>query len=224
MPMHDWSRVDPSLYHDFHQCWTVRLCDRLNAGILPKGYSALVEPHAGFSDDLFLTVRTTTAEEALSRRANRVAIWHRLDRIVSVIEIVSPGNKAGARAVGSFVAKVREFLRAGVGVLLVDPFPPTPCDPHGLHDLIWGSFTESDELFEVPADDPLLSASYQVGDQSPVTYLEPFRVGATLPDMPAWLDQDFHVNVPLEATYTAAWEGCPAVVRHLVEHGRLPDE
>jgi len=27
--------------------------------------------------------------------------------------------------------------------------------------------------------------------------IEPFRVGASRPDMPAWLDTDLYVNVPL---------------------------
>jgi hypothetical protein len=42
--------------------------------------------------------------------------------------------------------------------------------------------------------------------------------------MPVWLDTDYYVNLPLEATYRAAWDVCPADFRHLVEHGELPDE
>lgn len=57
-----------------------------------------------------------------------------------------------------------------------------------------------------------------------MAYLEPFRVGAKLPDMPAWIDPDAFVNVPLENTYQTAWEVCPADFRLLVECGRLPDE
>src|SRR5437868_2765272 len=47
MPVHDWSRVDANLFHDFHQTWTINLRNALNGGLLPKGYSALVEQHAG---------------------------------------------------------------------------------------------------------------------------------------------------------------------------------
>ena len=46
MPIHDWTRVDATLFHDFHQAWTVGIRNALNAGLLPKGYSALVEQHA----------------------------------------------------------------------------------------------------------------------------------------------------------------------------------
>jgi hypothetical protein len=119
---------------------------------------------------------------------------------------VSPGNKASRSAVRSFVEKTHEFLCAGVNVLLVDPFPPGPRDSHSLHKLIWDEFEEAP--FEMPADEPLLLAAYRTGDDavglSPVAYLEPFRAGATMPDMPAWIDPDSFVEVPLERTYQSA--------------------
>src|SRR5205823_9614836 len=43
MPVHDWTRVDAGLFHDFHQGWTVALRNALNAGGLPPEYFALVE-------------------------------------------------------------------------------------------------------------------------------------------------------------------------------------
>jgi hypothetical protein len=47
MPIHDWSRVRSGLFHDFHQSWTIRIEDALNAGRLPKGVAALVEQRSG---------------------------------------------------------------------------------------------------------------------------------------------------------------------------------
>lgn len=213
MPMHDWSAVGPTIYHHFHQQWSVAIADALNAGLLPANLSALIEAHAEAADELL-------------RRANRIAIRHRLGEVVCIIEIVSPGNKASRTAVRQFVEKTMEFLRAGVNVLLVDPFPPTPRDPHSLHKLVWDEIDEAP--FEMPAGEPLLLASYRVGDDSvglmPAAFLETFRVGAAMPDMPAWIDPDSYVPVPLERTYQAAWDVCPADYRFLVEHGRLPDE
>jgi hypothetical protein len=55
-------------------------------------------------------------------------------------------------------------------------------------------------------------------------YVEPVAVGDTMPDMPAYLDLDSYVPVPLEATYQAAWASCPEDMRETVETGRLPDE
>jgi Protein of unknown function (DUF4058) len=43
MPIHDWTRVDAGLWHDFHQGWTVALCSSLKSGVLPYDYFALVE-------------------------------------------------------------------------------------------------------------------------------------------------------------------------------------
>src|SRR5271169_6757622 len=47
MPTHDWTRVDANLFHDFHQTWTIAIRNALNGGLLPRGFSALVEQHAG---------------------------------------------------------------------------------------------------------------------------------------------------------------------------------
>ena len=47
MPVHDWSQVDAGTYHAFHMAWITHLSEGLNAGILPSGYYALPEQHAG---------------------------------------------------------------------------------------------------------------------------------------------------------------------------------
>lgn len=253
MPMHNWKSVDSNVYHHFHQRWAVAISDRLNAGMLPTGFSALVEQHAaGLVPDVLAIERVRkgprkpiqgnvatlaeprtrlkvdTADQLLTRRASRIAIRHRLGDVVCMIEIVSPGNKSSKFSIRSFISKTLEFLRAGVNVLVIDPFPPTPRDPNGLHQLIWDRLLELSVPFELPQGEPLLMASYKVGDNfaelEPVAYLEPFQIGASLPDMPAWLEQDYYVNVPLESAYMTAWENCPSDMRYLVEHGRLPDE
>src|SRR5688500_10664386 len=43
MPIHDWSRVDHGVFHDFHQAWTIEIRNALNRGVLPPGYFALAE-------------------------------------------------------------------------------------------------------------------------------------------------------------------------------------
>jgi hypothetical protein len=252
MPIHDWSRVDPNLFHHFHQFWTTEICRRLNSELLPPGFSALVEQHsAGLVPDVLAVQRRTTrggppepsggvltAEppktahviqgkyDALAARANRVAIRHRLGDVVCIIEVVSPGNKSGRSALRAFVEKTHEFLSAGVHLLVIDLLPPGPRDPDGIHKAIWDEI--EDVPFHLPPGQPLTLAAYVAGDPSAgraVTgYVQPVAVGAVLPDMPAYLDSRHHVPVPLERTYQAAWETCPADMRYLVEHGRLPDE
>src|SRR5579872_2764725 len=60
MPIHDWTRVPAGLFHDFHQSWSIRIKDALNAGRLPKGLSALVEQRAGPREADVLAVQRGT--------------------------------------------------------------------------------------------------------------------------------------------------------------------
>lgn len=43
MPIHDWKRVPPGVFHGLHQHWTVELELALNRGILPAPYYAFIE-------------------------------------------------------------------------------------------------------------------------------------------------------------------------------------
>jgi len=47
MPIHDWSRVDAGVFHAFHQRWIVAVFERLNEGLLPRGFYARAEQVAG---------------------------------------------------------------------------------------------------------------------------------------------------------------------------------
>ena len=47
MPTHDWTRVEAGIFHAFHVAWLPQIQDVLNNGLLPKGYYALAEQHAG---------------------------------------------------------------------------------------------------------------------------------------------------------------------------------
>ena len=48
-------------------------------------------------------------------------------------------------------------------------------------------------------------------------YIEPTAVGRELIDMPLFLSPAIYVNVPLEATYRAAWRGVPRKWREVLE-------
>lgn len=53
MSIHDWTRVEAGIFHDFHHAWIEEVKRALNAGILPEGYYALAEQHAaGFGPDV----------------------------------------------------------------------------------------------------------------------------------------------------------------------------
>jgi Protein of unknown function (DUF4058) len=246
MPIHDWARVPSGLFHDFHQSWSIRIKDALNAGRLPKGIAALVEQRAGPRESDVLAIETKnkppaaavtnggvatvdrpltrivrrSTKEILSGRANRIVVKHHLGRIVAVIEIVSPGNKDSRAALRDFVEKTIDCLRAGIHILIVDLFPPTPRDPFGMHKAIWDEIEEED--FAFPEGKDRILASYETGGVR-AAYVEPVGLGDQLPDMPLFLTNALHVMVPLESTYQTTWEASPEELRIAVETGVMPE-
>jgi hypothetical protein len=244
MPIHDWTRVRANRFHDFHQSWTTALSNALNAGRLPRGYFAMVEPKYGRPEPDVIALElpssaapppsailsvalhppkvrfvTRTENAAHARKANRVTVRHPDGDVAAVIEIVSPGNKDSRNALDDFARKAVAFLNAGVHLLIVDLFPPSRRDPQGIHKVIWDYLHE--EPFTLPADKPLTLAAYAVSTET-VAYVEPVAVGDTLPDMPLFLTGEGHVPCPLETTYQTAWEQFPAPLKGPLESPPSP--
>jgi len=245
MPIHDWTKVPAGLFHHFHQSWSMRLTDALNAGRLPKGISALVEQRSGPLEPDVLAIESrqrqrgfqpegglATLERPVTRvvrrsskeiyagKANRIVVKHHPGRTVAIIEIVSPGNKDRGKALRDFVEKTARFIDNGVHVLVVDLFPPTPRDPNGIHKAIWDEFVEEEFVF--PAGKDRILASYEAGYER-YAYVEPVGVGDQLPEMPLFLASGMHIKTPLEMTYQAAWDAAPEDFRLAVETGVMPE-
>ena len=72
------------------------------------------------------------------------------------------------------------------------------------------------EEYVVTSDLALTLASYRVAGVIEA-YVEHLKVGDALIDMPLFLDADFYINVPLEATYQAAYRGVPDFWRDVIE-------
>ncbi len=244
MPIHDWTRVPSGLYHDFHQSWTIRIRDALNGGSMPEGYYAYVDQRVNGPEPDVIAVETgrtgkrksksnSSGETAVleaprtklvqklepdsihyARKSNRISVRHYAGDVVAIIEVISPGNKDGKMAFQSFIDKAVAFLRAGVHLLVIDPFPPTPRDPKGIHKAILDEF--GDEPFNPPAKKPLTLVSYEAAP-SLTAYIEPIAVGDRLRSMPLFLGPGEHVLVPLEATYLETWKVCPKPTQELVD-------
>jgi Protein of unknown function (DUF4058) len=76
--------------------------------------------------------------EFYRRKKSSVVVRHVSgDRIVAMVEIVSPGNKASRQALRAFVDKACELLEHRIHLLIIDLFPPTRRDPSGIHAAIW---------------------------------------------------------------------------------------
>jgi hypothetical protein len=244
MPVHDWTRVEAGLFHDFHNAWIIELRNALNGGLLPADYYALGEEHVGrfVTDVLTLHAsspngeppapppptggialadappkvrRQLTGNETYRQLRRTIAVRHVSGhRLIALLEIGSPANKDRLESVQDFVAKMVESLELGLSVLLVDLLPPGTHDPRGLHGAVWNEFDEGP--YDLPVAEPLTLASYTAGPPAKA-YLGHLAVGGELPEMPLFLSSDRYIRVPLEATYQAAYRGVPAFWRHVLE-------
>jgi hypothetical protein len=200
MPIHDWTRVSAGTWHDFHVAWVAELQRVFNTGVLPSDYYSQAES----LDQPQPAERVEVAIEevgAYARKRRTIVVRHNSgDRIVALIELVSPGNKAARHALDVFVEKAHEALYRGYHLLIVDLFP------NGIHGAIWQGL--SDDPYTIPPDEPLTLVAYSAGQQKKA-YIEPTAVGKELIEMPLFLTPDVYVNVPLEEPYGAAYRGVP---------------
>jgi hypothetical protein len=156
-------------------------------------------------------------QQIYALKASRVAVHHASDdRVVAYIEIVSPGNKQSDAALRRFCEKLEEALERGCHCMVIDPHPPTPRDPHGLHVRFWGDAFAQPDIGGVTETQPLSVMAYR-SDLVPTGYMTPFAVSEPVPDMPLFLDPDHYVNVPLEQTYQAAWSTMPERWKRVIE-------
>jgi hypothetical protein len=244
MPVHDWTKVDAGIFHAFRHRWISAISDALNQGILPPDYYALPEQHAaGFGPDVLTLQGARDADDAgmpahpggagvviekprleptaetdmefYRRKQNVLVVRHVSgDRVVAMIEIVSPGNKSTRHAFRSLVEKAAQLLENGVHLLIVDLFPPGRRDPQGLHAAIWEEIAGQE--YESPADKPLAVMAYESG-LVVRAFIRNLAVGEGLPEMPLFLESDRYVMASLEQTYQLAFAAQPARWRQVLD-------
>jgi hypothetical protein len=236
MPVHDWSRVSDGTFHDFHYSWVLEIKRALMRGVLPEGYYVMAEQFGGdvgAPDVLALhaadappvspaslsgtatlmhsppTVHTraTIARDSYARRQRTLVIRRTSgDRIVAMIEVLSPGNKSSRHALQAFLNKAVAALDAGIHLLLIDLHAPGPRDPSGIHGAVMSEIAE--DSYTLDAARPFTAAAY-VGGDVVEAFVAHVAVGEPLPTMPLFLTREHYVSLPLEATYQAAWQDVP---------------
>ncbi len=249
MPVHDWTRVEAGIFHDFHTVWTGTIRSALNEGLLPPGYYALAEQHAGRGIAEVLTLHenpsSSTSEwvppdsggVALAEAPPRVSLKQTLKatplarrrsvairhvsghRLIALIEIISPASKDLGLHVGDLVSKVISAFERGIHVLIIDLFPQGGPDPSGIHGSILEVLEPHAPSYALPTNTSLTLASYVAG-ASVDAYLEHPAVGVVLPEMPLFLRPDHYVHLPLEPTYACAARHA-RILRAMLE-GRPP--
>jgi hypothetical protein len=245
MPVHDWKRVDAGIFHHFHHSWIEEIQRALNAGLLPGDYYAMAEQHAaGFGPDVLtlqgndldesdsaglsssgggvllaapsVSVTAETDMEFYRRKQNAIAVRHVSgDRVVAMVEVVSPGNKSSRNALRSFVEKAAELLNERIHLLILDVHPPGPRDPAGVHGAIWEEIAGHE--YDAPPSRPLTLAAYET-ELTVRAYVEHLAVGQQLVNMPLFLEPGGQVPVPLEQTYQAAFAALPRRWQVVLEH------
>lgn len=232
MPVHDWTRVSDGAFHDFHYSWVLEIKRSLSRGLLPKGYYVMAEQIGGDvgspdvltlqtsgSDDHLtgtaaltetpphVHARTTIERDHYARLQRTLVVRHTSDdRIVAMIEVLSRGNKSSRHAIRSFADKAIAALDSGVHLLLIDVHPPGPRDPNGIHGVLLGEI--GTEEYALGSERPLTAVAY-TGGVVVDAFVAHFAVGEPIPQMPLFLTRENYVQVPLEATYMAAWEDVP---------------
>jgi hypothetical protein len=236
MPVHDWTRVSDGTFHDFHYSWVLEIKRALKRGLLPEGYYVMAEQFGadlGAPDVLTLQAasakpesegplsgtatltetppivqaQTTITRDSYARMQRTLVIRHTSgDRIVAMIEVLSPGNKSSRHALRSFLDKAVAALDGGVHLLRIDVHPPGPRDPQGIHGAILNEIGTED--YVLGSERPLTAAAY-IGGLVVKTFVTHFAVGQPIPQMPLFLTRENYISVPLEAAYMAAWEDVP---------------
>jgi hypothetical protein len=249
MPVHDWTRVSDATFHDFHYSWVLEIKRALMRGLLPEGYYVMAEQFGGdlgapdvltlqaagtnpasegpLSGTATLTetppavhARTTIARDSYARLQRTLIIRHTSDdRIVAMIEVLSPGNKSSRHAIRSFLNKAVAALDHGIHLLLVDVHPPGPRDPHGIHGALLSEIGTEEYL--LGGERPLTAAAY-IGGLRVEAFVVHFAVGEALPEMPLFLTAENYVRVPLETAYMAAWADVPPQYQAVLTAPRSP--
>lgn len=243
MPVHDWSRVAAGIFHDFHHAWIEEIKRALNSGVLPRDYYALAEQRtAGYGPDVLtlqadgdedevssepdhrsgglmvakpqVAVTAETEMEFYRRKQNVVAVRHVSDdRVIALVEVVSPGNKSSRAAMRSFVEKTAQLLDQRIHLLILDVHLPGSFDPQGIHAAIW---EEISGPWEFTCNRPLTLVGYQSA-QTVRAFVQPLAIGDELIDMPLYLEPEGYILVPLERTYNRALEAFPKRWRSVLE-------
>lgn len=230
MPVHDWTRVDPGIFHDFRLSWISRISDSLNSETLRRDhYSLLQRPwiDSVFNDQGLSGIGQVQASEyeseVYARIADRIAIYRECDeQVVAYVEIVSPGCKANTLELDRLFERLDSAIRHGRNVLLVDIHPPGRFDPRGTHSAFWER-RYGPSRGCTPAEPFGLAAYCADFASGPITTpkacFQPFAFDEPVPDMPLFLYPDHYVNVPLEQTYQAAWATMPERWKQVIASG-----
>lgn len=247
MPMHDWTRVMPGIFHDFHHSWISTIRDALNYGLLPDDYYALAEQIADGPIPDVLTLERMLPEVGAkapwspSGESNGgLALAEHPPQVRYTLEAEQQIYSQKANRLAVFHAtgdrvvayveivspgnkhsdsSIRKFLAKLERGCHLLVIDPHPPTTRDPNGLHARFWTDVVGQPDSPGvtPDESLAVMAYRSDVVPTAYFTPFAVGDTLPEMPLFLDPDRYVDVPLEETYAEAWRRVPERWRRVIE-------
>ncbi|MBI1929864.1 hypothetical protein HYR99_37135 [Candidatus Poribacteria bacterium] len=260
MPLYDLTKLqfpgDDSIYHHFHASWLIALADALNRTFPEEsGFEAIFEKKVNPLEADVVTIdslaegvkrqfvaqcrRSQLPSPAVSfinptfpDDAKDLTLRTASGKVVSVIELTSPGNKDAQISIDSIRRKKADayaihavsYLQRGINYLVIDVLPPTNF-VDTFHNSI-AALLEGDRLTP-PGGRPFYIISYNVrmvaGDVRMDVYPYWLRLGETLPQVPLFLVEDLYIAVDLEITFMEAIERLPPRHRRRLCESYLDD-
>ncbi len=238
MPLHDWTKVEAGIFHDFHTVWIGEIRNTLNEGLLPSGYYALAEQHAGHFISDVLTLHAPPSADIVSREVRQSG-----DGGLAVAEVppqvaIRESHDLAARQLRRSLT-IRHVSTHRIIALLEIVSPANKDRVEHVEEFAMKTVTALERGIHVLVVDlfpPSLSApkglDFEIrrrflGDVTPPSelngraslvsyaigrlldiYRESVALADLLPAMPLFLTDQRYVNVPLEETYQVAWPAC----------------
>jgi Protein of unknown function (DUF4058) len=234
MPLLDHFRPPLSLlrpWESFHTTWATALADLLNRDLLPPGFIALEQVHAGAAVEIDVGTYDTP-DPAIGAGGGTATVARTVwlpatapvilpaafppsctveiqmteggRTLVAAIELVSPGNKDREVKRRLFAAKCATYLSRGIGLIIIDVVASRQGNMH--NELL--GLVGLDAASAMPRETAMYTVAYRPlrrdGAEQVETWPTPLAVGDTLPTMPLSLAADFCVPVDLEAAYAEA--------------------
>ncbi len=219
MPLRDHFHPPLTLrygWSELHGMWPGKIVEHLNAHLPPEYRAAPTVYSSGFEVDIAAldespggggTALYTSAEPTMTLEVDpldadefEVKVY-REDNLVAAVEIVSPSNKDRPETRGVFTAKCAALLKRGVCVSIVDIVTNYRANLFDglLDELGWPDRIAEDGIYVATLRGRRLNGRRRVN-----TWYYPLSLGAPVPTLPLWIDEDLAVPLELEASYEGA--------------------
>jgi hypothetical protein len=245
MPIHDWTRVTPGIFHNTHNRWLGAIVDHFNGGLLPEDYYALADQNTGniWPDVVALQLQDHDTDDSgfsndTGHASGGIALAEVQPKTSIAVQRELEGYPLRQRhlsvrhssddhivAIIEVVSPGNKSSRRAVAQFLQKANDTLE---RGHHLLIVDLFPPTPlvpdgfypliwgEPFNLDERHPLQQMSFVAGSTRRA-FMEPFAVGQTLFDMPLFLTAEMYVEVPLEITYMESYRGVPQRWKRVIE-------